>query len=207
MAFQPVPDVIELFAEYRMPSGALVGNRLHVRDLQAGITGVRISDALDVYQNWFGSGGIRNWTSTEVSLVRLNGRDLTTEIGPVEDRPIAPPVAGTGASPALPAHTTIALSLRTGLAGRSARGRLYICGMAENMVVNDFVTTAAGNALLAAYQVLRTSFLAADFAWSVVQRVANGVPLSNGIDRPITNLLFVDLRVDTQRRRLVGEGN
>jgi len=207
MPFQPVPDVIEVFVEYRMPSTALVGNRYMVRDLQAGITGARVSDCLDVFQAWANLTATRGQIASDVNLVRLNGRDLTIEIGSVEDRTISPPVPGTAAGTALPAHTTIALSLRTGLAGRSARGRLYYVGLSEGMVGTDFLASANATAILGNFNILRANLLAADFAWSVVQRVSNGIPLSNGVDRQITDLLFVDLRVDTQRRRLVGEGN
>lgn len=207
MAFQPVPDTIQVFTEFRMPSGALVGNVYHVVDLQAGITGVRVGACLDIFRTQLSSSNFTGIRSNETTFVRLNGRDLTVEFGTVDDRTINPPVAGTVSSPAMPAQVTIALSLRTGLAGRSARGRLYHCGLAEVMVGNDFVAAGYQNGLLTAYQTLRSMLLASDFQWAVVQRVSNGVRLPEGVTRGITSIIAVDWRVDTQRRRLVGEGN
>jgi len=38
--------------------------------------------------------------------------------------------------------------------------------------------------------------------WSVVSTIQEGQPLAEGVATPITNPIWVDRRVDTQRRRL-----
>lgn len=207
MAFQPVLNVIEVFTEFAMPSGALVGNRYHILDLQAGIVGARTQECVEVVDAWQRSAAGMNQRSNQVTYVRISGRDLSEQIAPTYEIDVTPPVAGTNASPALASHTTLSVKLSTGLAGRSARGRQYWVGLAEVQVTGDFVVSGVSSAIVTNLNLLRTTLLAEDFQWVIVQRQANGVTLPAGVPRGVTSVTVVDDRVDTQRRRLVGEGN
>lgn len=207
MPFQPVSNVVNVFVEYRMPSGALVGNSYNILDEQAGVVSPRVDDLATLFQTWASTSPATASRSNEVTVVRVNARDLTTENGQVSDLVVSPPVAGAVVSPAMPAQVTLSVKLGTGLAGRSARGRLYHVGLAEAQVGGDLVTGGAPAAILLAYTTLRTTLIAADFQWVVVQRQSNGVFLSEGVARVITQISLVDQRVDTQRRRLVGNGS
>jgi len=93
------------------------------------------------------------------------------------------------------------------LAGRAYRGRIYHIGLAEGDVTGDFITNARGNAIRDAYAALRSQVIA-NGTWQmvVISRQLNSVPRVVGVGTPVTQLVLTDYRVDTQRRRLIGEG-
>lgn len=205
MAFIPVPNTILVFTEFANANGALYGNTFWVRDEQAGVTAPRVGDCLNIFQTWLSTQKMPS-VSNQLSATRLNGRDMSIENGELIDRPLTPPIAGTQVSPLMPANVTIAVSLRTGLAGRSFRGRHYWTGLSEGQVAGDFITTGVNTGILAAINALRVALQAADFTWCIVSRTANGVPRTTGVATAITTVFTVDTRVDTMRRRLLGEG-
>lgn len=104
-------------------------------------------------------------------------------------------VAGSSTSSALPPNCTIALSWRTGLAGRSYRGRTYLPGIGEDKVSSggvidsSFVTSLLG---------MGTALIAAMASEDAVMVVASR---KLGSGQTITSCI-VDPTVDTQRRRL-----
>src|SRR5215216_2707941 len=88
---------------------------------------------------------------------------------------------------ALPMNVSLTISFRTGLRGRSFRGRNYVVGLVEGQ------TTGANQI---------------DSATSAAFVDANGdpIPRAAGVTTPITSVLVVDNIVDSQRRRLPGRG-
>lgn len=114
-------------------------------------------------------------------------------------------IPGTVASPALPTGTTVTASWRTGLAGRSFRGRTYHVGLTEGQVVNNALDSGSRTMLQSAYTQLIIDANSAGFPLSVASRVSNGVPRPTGILTPVLTCL-VDEFIDSQRRRLTGRG-
>ena len=207
MAFQPVLNTISLFLEYQMPGGARVGNSLNVLDDLAGVTAPRVEGLVTLVNVWAQTASAKGARSNEVGLTRINARDMSVEFGEVVDFLVNPAIVGTVATPAMPANVTLSVKFGTGLAGRSARGRAYHVGIAEGMVSGDFVTNSPATNILAHWTSLRTALIADDFQLVVVSRQHDGVVLPAGVVRPVTQITLVDQRVDTQRRRLTGEGN
>jgi hypothetical protein len=111
--------------------------------------------------------------------------------------------AGAGGGGPLPNHTTYCLSLRTGLTGRSARGRFYTVGIQATQLTSiNTVSDTYRDDWIEALNSMASAALSAGWQFSVVSRQNGGVPLNPGVARSITDIIGVDLQVDTQRRRM-----
>ena len=110
---------------------------------------------------------------------------------------------GTGAGGPLPNHTTYCLSLRTGLTGRSARGRFFTVGIqASQLTAINVVSSTYRDDWIEALNTMASEALIVGWTLSVVSRQNAGVPLDPGVARTVTDIIGVDLQVDTQRRRM-----
>lgn len=117
------------------------------------------------------------------------------------------------ANPAMPPQCSMVVTLRTGIAGRSRRGRLYLGGQKTDAFLNGAYTSSTVNAvqtyvddLVAA---LGSGGSNADYEWGVWSRVLGGEDpgpynLTSGF-RPITAAVVRNV-VHTQRRRVLGVG-
>lgn len=150
----------------------------------------------------------RTAQSNEVALRTVTSRDLSVVDSWVVATPVVPQVPGTVVSPAMPSQVTFVVKFTTGLAGRSNRGRSYWVGLPESNVTGDYVSSAIANVIVAAWTQLRTVVLPAlNAELVVISRQTGGAPRTTGVANAVTNVLYTDLRVDTQRRRLTGEGS
>jgi hypothetical protein len=114
---------------------------------------------------------------------------------------------------ALPMNVSLTISFRTGLRGRSFRGRNYIVGLVEGQTTSaNEVVSATSAAFVDAYNLLLDFGQDIGASWVVVSRFSgvdgNGdpIPRAAGVTTPITSVLVVDNIVDSQRRRLPGRG-
>jgi hypothetical protein len=98
---------------------------------------------------------------------------------------------------------TIAVSWRTGITGRSFRGRTYHLGLSEAQYVGSTLEVTPAGLILTAYDALLTTINAiSGNQMGVLSRYADKAPRVNGLLTPISNVEFVDLVLDSQRRRL-----
>jgi hypothetical protein len=115
------------------------------------------------------------------------------------DQSISPPIAATQAGPAEAGNVTATLSLRTGLAGRKYRGRLYVAAISENHVAqNDLLTSSYVILAGTVTQALLTAMNVGTRAIAIFHKLTNTYTNVNGY--AIENI------VDSQRRRLPGRG-
>lgn len=207
MAFIPVPNTVNVFLEYQLPGNVLAGNSIWILDQEAGVTSPRVAALVALIDAWDAA----HWAArraNDITLRRINARDMSIQDGEVVDFTLATPRVGTVPSPSLSANVSFCYSLRTGLAGRTRRGRLYAPPPAEAEVTGSYISQASVTASIAALDNLRTVVLTPNnFTWVVASRFVNGAPRTVGETTPITSIIAVDLRVDTQRRRLPGEGS
>jgi hypothetical protein len=138
--------------------------------------------------------------SSELQLVALRMQDLTTDTSPVYDYTTGLPVAGANTFPALPAFVAFCVSLRTGNRGRSGRGRQYIAGIPENIISGNTIAQVNADTLCAAYMEL-VNFPPTGWEWGVASRQHDNVERSSILFQPITNVIYTDLVLDTQRGR------
>lgn len=117
------------------------------------------------------------------------------------------PLFGTSSGDPLPGNATLTISFRSGVSGRSFRGRNYSIGMSE-------VAQSAGIAdgtyvadIQSAYNALRVDVLdGADWEHVIYSQYTNGSLRPSGVFTPVNAALCVDNDMDSQRRRLNGRG-
>jgi len=204
MAFQPAPGVMRAVMEY-LVSGQTMVNVLHVHsdeEIGAGSCEDLAAGLVDWWLN-----NLQPYVSTDVSLVNVIVRDLSTEFGAFFEHPGSLPAAGELASPVMPGNVTPVVSWSSGLTGRSTRGRTYHIGISETQCVGNLLSGAAQIALEAGYVALIEHVQEVNPEWDLVvlSRVQDGVPLAEAIGYGIINA-GIDLALDSQRRRLSGRG-
>lgn len=206
MVFIPVPNTAEATVVYSGPNNNQMVNTYYFRrdvegwdpdSLQA------LGEALlDWEQNY-----ARGNRSNQVRCLGAECRDLSTKDSFLVFVAKVPPIVGAIVQGVLPANVTLAVSFRTPFAGRSFRGRTYWIGLAEGDVSGDFVSPGRGEGIVNACTALKDVVAPAVGAeLVVVSRVANGQRREVGVATPVTSIGLTDFRVDTQRRRLIGEG-
>lgn len=205
MAFVPVPQV----AEFRL------NQRLFDQQLQNTLYGQYGADpdstslliTAQSLAGWW-QANIAPELSVDHSLVEVSARLLTTENSAIASFQPATPIQGSVANPANPGNVALVASFRTGLAGRSFRGRNYIGGIPENATVGNEVSGTFRAAIAAAYDILITPggpFGGEGAFWVVVSREANKLPRPTGVATRVLSVI-VNETLDSQRRRLTGRG-
>lgn len=204
MAFQPVGQTYQATLNYRQDAQE-VQNCLYFE-----YTGVADSTPMTNLANalitWWGS-NLKPLQSTTVALDNVEVRDLEVEGGLVVVSQSSLPDFGSQGDTPLPNGTCLSVSFRTGLAGRSHRGRNYTVGMTQSQYIQSDAELAYATAIVEAYEALISLATAQDLVWVVVSRWLNKAKRAVGIRTPITSVLVADLTLDSQRRRLPGRGN
>lgn len=150
--------------------------------------------------------------STEVELREAYCTSLASATAPAATVPAGTGDAGTFAGAADANNVSLAISFRTDVRGRSARGRNYVIGLPKTEVVQSQINGSLVDDIVAAYDVLRTAPPVPADDWVVVSRFSgvdgegHPIPRAAGVVNIITAVLAVDNTVDSQRRRLPGRG-
>lgn len=198
MAFIPADEVMRAAFVFVDAQGNEAVNVQHFKGNDAPVTNTLMTALASVIEDW----ATEDWVdaaSSQWRFDRVEIRDLTVEDGIYLTHSINV-VGGVLVDP-LPSSDTIAISLRTGMTGRSNRGRLYHVGLPETLAEGDYVTLAGAVTLANTYNALRSKLLAEDFRWGVVSYVNNGVPRTEGAFRVYTQVLLTDRKIDRQNRR------
>lgn len=144
---------------------------------------------------------------SQVRLNEVNAMQLVPVPAPTAAWSPASPVVGGDSNAASPNSVTLAISLRTGLSGRSYRGRNYWIGLTEPTVTNNLVDSGLIGDILAAYSLLiGPDAVAESWTWSVYSRYVNNTPRETGTSIDVSSVGTTDNVVDSQRRRLPGRG-
>ncbi len=198
MPFIPAVDGIKVMMEFVSAQGNRAMNIFWVRD-EGGVASIARLTELH--------GIIHAWANAEWDVVAADAWEfdrLVTQDWNVENSWVVqtlPSVAGARTSEALPATSTMALSLRTGLAGRSFRGRLYHVGLTEDQTEGDFIDPVKATEIVAAYDQLRLDLQADDFTWVVASFVTDGAPRAAAVLSNVINILMTNTALDTMRSR------
>lgn len=202
MAFQPCPGVamFEVFFQWQ---GQRMENVFHC--VQEGAwDAAQLQDGVEVLSDWITSDW-RNVAHLSANVVGFKGTDLTTQDGAVYEPTIAEPIPGLNNGTAAPAGTTIAISWRTALRGRSYRGRTFHVGVQTASYTDSIFLPTPLALLYDAYLSLQGAFISASMEMCVLSRVLNKAVRANGVGTPITGL-SIDPALDSQRRRLPERG-
>jgi hypothetical protein len=144
--------------------------------------------------------------SHDCELVDVIARDMTTEFGGVVHADNSLPVIGGTAELAFTMGLTFSITARSGLAGRSFRGRTFLIGMPTTAAADAELNTISGTYaadMVSAFNAMVTSVPIGDagFVPVICSRVTLGAPRVAGVTTPITSFGFHNLIVDFQRRR------
>jgi hypothetical protein len=206
MVFVPALNVIECVPAFRNSQTLQISkNVLNFRKVAGSVNAADLETISTTYGTWFTGAG-NDKVSSQISLESISTRDLTAEASFIDTNVMAPAIAGALASAVMPMSVTLAFKLATGIAGRSYRGRVYFVGLAEASVTGDYVAVGDANSIRDALVALNTAMHTAGYELVVVSRYHEGVVRENAVVTPVTSISYVDLRVDTQRRRLAGVG-
>lgn len=146
---------------------------------------------------------LANEQSSDITYTIVKGRDYTTPTSPTREQGTS--VVG-GGGDAMPNNVAMAVSFRTGFAGRSNRGRNFVgaiprAEVAENSVLSSFISP-----VLAAFELMTVPTFATNWEWSVVSFKTAGAWRPAGVIAPIISVLVVDDIVDDMDKRLPGRG-
>lgn len=145
--------------------------------------------------------------SSQVILNEVNAIQLVPVPAPTAAWSPSTLIVGGDNGAAMPNNVTTTITFRTGLSGRSYRGRNYWIGITEPNVVNNTVNNGLILNILAAYALMiGPGEVDSDWTWSVYSRYVNNAPRETGLSQDVTSVGSFDNTVDSQRRRLPGRG-
>jgi hypothetical protein len=202
MPFIPATRVVNAFLDYTGPDDVQLGTSLDF--LCGGTVAEADLDDLGAFlASWFDT-EMQPLMTAGYTLQRVKLRDLTAENSFQKDWVGILPLTGAMAGNSLPSNVAWCLKKQTGLAGRSFRGRIYHFGMGEAEVSGNFVDGTYAANVEDAYEYIRQNVtgVGQGFELVVVSYRNNGVDRTAGLATVVTGIVSVDLRVDTQRRRL-----
>lgn len=116
-----------------------------------------------------------------------------------------PTVLATGLAelPAATNQDTLSVSFRTGLSGRSRRGRNYWVGLVELEINNNRVSSGTVSAIKAYYEgMIGDNAVVGGAKWGVYSRRSNNADRLVGLFTPVNSVVIVDDVVDSQRGRM-----
>jgi hypothetical protein len=205
-----IPNCVQVRIIFTLSSGKQVFNVMHGQVLSAFAPTAAIANALmsSISSN-LTSSGLAALMPTTTSITAIDLRDLRTANQALVASNVAA-APGTSVSPSMPPQNSLVLTLRTALAGRANRGRVYWPGWATNADAgNGSATSAASTALFTLFSNWNSTWAAQGLTMCIGQPHRQhylGVTGTDHPDRPATTTplsTFVvrDLIWDTQRRR------
>lgn len=132
--------------------------------------------------------------------------DLTSQIGATATFPAFTNPDGNINAQSMPNQTAFCITHRTANRGRSFRGRTYVPGLAKTNVNQNTVDVSVCNGLRDAFNNFRDLMQVAGTPLVIVSRRVNKAPRTTGLATPVTECLYRDRFVDSQRRRSPGRG-
>lgn len=204
MAFIPVPDTV--MAELRMAiNGQQVENTLYFQ--KEG--GWNVPGATQLAND------LLVWWTTLLSVQlseQLVLREVTvSDLNVVDSFQVTVPAptpnpSGGVVGEAEPNNVSLTVSFRTGLRGRSFRGRNYVVGIPKEKTLNSQVISTFSAYMQGSYQGIPSAITLSGGTWVVASRFHANAPRVTGVSTPVTAVVVVDDFVDSQRRRLPGRG-
>lgn len=203
MTFQAVPDTAEIVIQAAR-GGQTILTTFYARNAAAWVTSdlIILGAAVD---GWVDT-HLRPSVSPSYDYLNTHLRDLRTIIGFEADVNTSAGVGLRGASTG-PNSECLAISRQSGLAGRSARGRVYWPDIPdEDKTDNNHVDPARVAVYAAALNSLTAAINGAGWTEVIVSRRSAGVLLAVASTLPVVNYIARDNVIDSQRRRLPGRG-
>jgi hypothetical protein len=186
-------------------NGIICENQVHVLGVED-FTPETLLTLWTTSQTWWNQ-YMKPLAHTSLSLTRIKCKAQYAPDAPVLDEAVLPPIAGTDAGFFVPNNVSFALKLATGLAGRSARGRWYAVGLTGNQVLNGVsLKTNYASTYVVALNALKQAYAAQGFTLCITSYRTNNAWRAEAVSWPVSGILYTDVNLDSQRRRLAGRG-
>lgn len=200
MVFTPVPNTVEVRMVARYLNQPVTNSLYYTFSAVPSQTDVQ-QLGQDAAQLW--STHVVPLLSNEYRLVEVYCRDLSAQSSYIYTY-TGQPLPSTGGSAGLPLPSSVAVvvTLRTGLAGRSYRGRLYISGLTEPQVDGDYPRANVRQQIITAVGTVGFTLNTNGRVWVVVSRYHALQRRQIGVSTPIIAVAGPTLRVAQQRKRL-----
>lgn len=202
MPFIPTTGGIRIAVEMTL-DGQTVLNIYHAIKASPVVT-VDLEAVAEIVGLWW-EASLAPFLSTNLSLVGVTARDILTADGQEVLYNTGLPVSGEIMTAAASNQVAMVVTHYTLFSGRSSRGRSYIAGLAEVSIDQNTINSTAQAGIVAAHAQLREDLFAVPVNLAVVSFQEDNAPRTAGRARGIVSFAGNN-RVDTQRRRLPGEG-
>ena len=189
--------------------GQIIENTFHVQK-GSPFTFVQLQGLATAFDLWDSTGTTRWQTVRPIgcTLIQIKTKALDSAAAPLYWFTLPTPRNGAVNINPMPGNVTFCVTLQTGLAGRSQRGRVFMPGLWTTIVgntpTNNVISAAQATAFVVSLNALITQIaaLGTGYALVVTSYRTGGAWRSAGSNTPITNAAYADLAIDTQRRRL-----
>lgn len=198
MPFQAVPDGLKV--EFNaIQNGVPVVNVWHVKDPEPHDAGELGAMSL-LFQEWW-EDHLRVNLSNSYVLQNITVTDLEVADGLQDVLSLTTNNQGLVDTGQAAGNAAMCVSLRSGLSGRSRRGRTFFGGLPQVGLTNaQTFSTPFATAMAANMQALIDALAAVGNALCVLSRITGGVLRVTGLLTEIIDII-VDTKVDSQRRR------
>jgi hypothetical protein len=210
MPFVPVPGCAEFELVY-LYDGQICENTLWFKYDGAPDSTQLLATAAAIHTWFTGAFGPNLSSNVQLNVIRATSHD--TIDGAAVDYTTGLPEVATGPDGGAPGNVAPCISFKTGVRGRSFRGRNYIVGIPEAELVRATIDSGWLGAVTNAYNALSDSTDPTGATWVVVSRFSGvdpdtkkPIPRAEGLSTPIISAAFTDNTSDSQRRRLPGRG-
>ena len=198
MAYIKLPLGIRVALEYEV-FGKVVVNIYHVTTTDPIIT-IKLLDIAQLFAAWWDA-EVSVYFSQDIALNAVTAHNLNVPNGEKVTLVVSPPTAGQLPAGAVSNNVAIVASLFTAQTGRSFRGRSYHAGLDDPSVTANSIATGKAAGIVATYGDLVTSLALENAILVVASFQSESAPRAEGIATEVESVA-VNLRVDTQRRRL-----
>lgn len=200
MAFQSVPNTALI--EVRCTQNLIPMEMTFYATKSGGYTQTDLDNLADAMDEWFAT-ELLTELSNDLVYVETYVRGLNN-VTDLESSNNDGAGAGGTAAEGQPNNVTLAIQRASGFTGRSARGRIYMCGIpADDMQANENkVKTAEITALVDALLTIIDYIITSGWIEVIVSRWFNNELRAQGVTYPISDWKVVDETADSQRGRL-----
>lgn len=196
MAFHPIDVTVEVAIKATM----LGNERANIIHYNYGVSGPPTAgDLNNLIDGVLGQviPALRVLTSNQCHFYEITARDMETAFGAFVSRGID--LFGTNAGSSAPGNVSVVLSKRSGVPGRSNRGRFYTHDLNEGNLIVDTIDTTMASQLVNVAVGLLTRLVVSRFVPAIASRLG-------AYSLPITAII-IDTIADSMYRRLTGRGS
>ena len=199
MTFQPAPNTVQAAIRF-LQNDVAIENTLDF-EFPGSYTGADLDDL---------AAAIDNWTVTyymptcgpETVYQLTYVRGLTSAVDYQAANSTGAGTAGTRPF-SEPNNVTKAFTLRSGMTGRNARGRLFHAGVPNDALTDtNHLSQDWIDDVIDALQLLKTAVEALTWAWVIVSRYVDGVKRVTAVNYNVTDIDVTNLTTDSARGRL-----